>query len=102
MRKKTFVDVAKELAGRLGEALWLQVGGRGLRSREEGLGWCLVGRWGDGLVVETEIASFRKWGERSWNLKKGVKVLKMGEPFFLLQFEDEEEVESVKEGDAPL
>ena len=51
MRKKTFVDVAKEPAGRLGEALWLQVGGRGLRSREEGLGWCLVGRWGDWLVV---------------------------------------------------
>ena len=29
-------------------------------------------------------------------------MLKMGEPFFLLEFEDEEEVESVKEGDAPL
>ena len=93
--KKTFVDVAKEPAGRQGDALWIQVGGRGLRNREEGLGRCLVGRWGDRLVVETEMVSFRKWEERSWNLKKGVKVLKLGGPFMLLEFEAEEEAERV-------
>ncbi|KAL6345748.1 hypothetical protein AAG906_017492 [Vitis piasezkii] len=38
--------------------------------REEGLGRCLVGMWGVRSVVETEMASFRKWGEHSWNLKK--------------------------------
>ena len=63
--KKSCVDVAKEPAGRQGDALWLQVGGRGLRNREEGLGRCLVGRWDDGSVVETELLSVRKWGERS-------------------------------------
>ena len=52
-KKKSFLDVAKEPAGRIGEELWLQVGGRGVRSREEGLGRCLVGRWGDGEVLET-------------------------------------------------
>ena len=93
--KKTFVDVAKEPAGRQGDALWLQVGGRGLRNREEGLGRCLVERWDDGSVVETEMVLVRKWGERSWNLKKGMKVLKLGGPFMLLEFEDEEEAERV-------
>ena len=93
--KKTFVDVVKEPAGRLGDAAWLQVGGRRLRSREEGLGRCLVGRWGNGLVVEAEMVSVRIWGEHSWNLKKCVKVLKLGGPFFLLELEDEEEAERV-------
>ena len=94
-KKKSFLDVAKEPAGRIGEELWLQVGERGVRSREEGLGRCLVGRWGDGAVLETELTSFRKWEECSWNLKKSVKVMKLGEPFFLLEFEDEEEAERV-------
>ena len=66
-----------------------------MRSREEGLGRCLVGRWDDGLVVETELLSVRKWGERSWNIKNGMKVLSMGGPFMLLEFEDEEEAERV-------
>ena len=96
--KKTFVDVAKEPVGRLGDASWLQVGRRGLRGREEGLDQCLVGMWGVGSVVETKMASFRKWGEHNWNLKKGVQVLKLGGPFFLLEFEDEKEAESVKRG----
>ena len=64
-----------------------------MRNREEGLGRCLVGRWDDGSVVETELLSVRKWGERSWNIKNGMKVLSMGGPFMLLEFEDEEEVE---------
>ncbi|RVX18219.1 hypothetical protein CK203_006709 [Vitis vinifera] len=53
------------------------------------------GSVGDGEVLETELTSFRKWGERSSNLKKSVKVMKLGEPFFLLEFEDEEEAERV-------
>ncbi|RVW77810.1 hypothetical protein CK203_054450 [Vitis vinifera] len=93
--KKAFVDVAREPARRIGDALWLQFGGRELRGREDVLGRCLVGRWGFGLVVEWEMASFRKWGERFWNLKKGMKVLKLGGAFFLLEFEDEEEAERV-------
>ena len=66
-----------------------------MRNREEGLGRCLVGRWDDGLVVETELLSVRKWGERSWNIKNGMKVLSMGGPFMLLEFKDEEEAERV-------
>ena len=91
--KKSFLDVAKGPAGRIGEELWLQVGGRGLRRREEGLGRCLVGRW-EGAAMEMELDSFRNWGKRSWNLRKGVKVMKLGEPF-LLEFEDGGEAERV-------
>ena len=45
--------------------------------------------------MEMEISSIRNWGKRRWNLRKGVKVMKLGEPFFLLEFEDEGEVERV-------
>ena len=93
--KKEFVDVAREPTGRIGDASWLQFGGRELRGREDVLGRCLVGRWGNGSVVESELASFRKWGERFWNLKKGVKVMKLGGAFLLLEFEDEEEAKRV-------
>ncbi|RVX05507.1 hypothetical protein CK203_013625 [Vitis vinifera] len=64
-------EVTKEQARRQGEgeALWLQVGGRGLSDRKEGLGRCLVGSWGAGSVKS------------------------MGGPFMLLEFEDENEAE---------
>ena len=87
--KKTFVDVAKKSARRQGDVLWLQIGRKRLRNRKEGLGWCLIGIWDDGLMVETKLFSIRKWGERSWNIKNGMKVLSMGGPFMLLEFEDE-------------
>ena len=53
--KKLFVDVTKKPVGKQGDALWLQVGGRGLRNRENGLGRCLVGSWGTGSVGEPEL-----------------------------------------------
>ena len=46
-------------------------------------------------MVELELDSLRKWEERFWNLKKDMKVMKLGGTFFLLEFEDEEEVERV-------
>ena len=58
--KKSFADVTKELAGKQGDALWLQVRGRGLRNREKGLGRCLVGSWDTELVGEPESQTFRK------------------------------------------
>ena len=41
-----------------------------MRNREEGLGRCLVGRWGTGSMGELELQSVRKWGEHSWNIRK--------------------------------
>ena len=72
--KRAFVDVAREPTGRIGDALWLQLGGRKKWSREEQLGRCLVGRWGDDSILETELISLRRWGERLWNLKRGVRL----------------------------
>ena len=46
-------------------------------------------------MVELELDSLRKWEECFWNLKKDMKVMKLGGTFFLLEFEDEEEVERV-------
>ena len=46
-------------------------------------------------MVELELDSLRKWEERFWNLKKDMKVMKLGGTFFLLEFEDEEEAERV-------
>ena len=43
--KKAFVDVAREPARRIGDALWLQFGGRELRGREDVLGWWWSRRW---------------------------------------------------------
>ena len=70
-----------------------------MRNREEGLNQCLVGRWDDESGVEAELLSVRKWGKRGWNIKNGMKVLSMGGPFMLLEFEDEDEVErALKKG----
>ena len=46
-------------------------------------------------MVELELDSLRKWEECFWNLKKDMKVMKLGGTFFLLEFEDEEEAERV-------
>ena len=91
--KKSYADVTKEPAGKQGDALWLQVGGRVLRNREKGLGRCLVGRWGTGLVGELELQTFKKWGEDVWNSRKGLRMLSMGGPLMMLEFEDEEDTE---------
>ena len=72
--KRAFVDVARAPTRRIGDALWLQLGGRKKWSREEQLGRCLVGRWGDDSILETELISLRRWGERLWNLKRGVRL----------------------------
>ena len=68
--KKSFVDMTKESVGRQRDALWLQVGERGLRNKEKGLSRCLVGRWGTGSVRELELQSVRKWREHSWYIRK--------------------------------
>ncbi|RVW77230.1 putative ribonuclease H protein [Vitis vinifera] len=49
-----------------------------------------------GKKKQGEIRSFLDVAKdrlEGWNLRKGVKVMKMGEPFFLLEFEDEGEAE---------
>ena len=44
-KNQSFVEVAKAKAGRIGDVVWLQLGGGTLRNREEKLGRCLLGKW---------------------------------------------------------
>ena len=39
-------------------------------SKEEQLDCCLVGRWGEDLILESELILSRKWEEHLWNLKR--------------------------------
>ena len=68
--------------------MWLQLGGRDLRSKDEQLGRYLVGRWGGAIVPVPDMALLRRWGVRLWNLKGGVSFSNLGGGLFLAEFED--------------
>ncbi|RVW74361.1 hypothetical protein CK203_056854 [Vitis vinifera] len=108
IESKSFEVSVEEVRGKLkgtivdrsrGFSSWIRFGDLSLRNLLEGFEECCrkekEGRWGDGSVVELELDSLRKWEERFWNLKKDMKVMKLGGTFFLLEFEDEEEAERV-------
>ena len=59
-KKQSFVEVAKAKARRIGDVVWLQLGGRVLRSRDEQLGRCLVGQWGEVMVQFPDLAWLRR------------------------------------------
>ena len=86
--ERSFVKVVKAKVRRLGDAVWLQLGGRDLRSRDEQLGRYLVGRWGGAIVPVPDMALLRRWGVRLWNLKGGVSFSNLGGGLFLAEFED--------------
>ena len=96
--RKTFVEVAKAKAGRLGDSVWLQLRGSNLRSKEEQLGRNLVGRWGEEVASVPDLAMLRRWGVRLWNLKRGVSFLHLGSGLFLAEFVDAKEAERVLRG----
>ncbi|RVX18630.1 hypothetical protein CK203_006499 [Vitis vinifera] len=94
-KNRSFVEVAKAKAGRIEDAVWLQLGGRALRSREEQLGHCLVGKWEAEAGRRLDLDCLRTWGRRLWNLKWGVCFSFLGGGFFLAEFEVAEEAERV-------
>ena len=83
-KNRSFVEVAKAKAGRIGDAVWIQLGGRALRSREKQLGRCLVGRWEAEFGRCPDLDCLRNWGRRLWNLK-GECVFRFWEEAFFLQ-----------------
>ena len=93
--RRTFVEVANAKVGRLGDVVWLQLGGKDLRSQEEQLGRCFVGWWGEAIASVPDLALLRRWGVRHWNLKGGVSFSNLGSGFFLAKFEAAEKVERV-------
>ena len=94
-KNRSFVEVAKAKAGRIEDAVWLQLGGRALRSREEQLGHCLVEKWEAETGRRLDLDCLRTWGRRLWNLKWGVCFSFLGGGFFLAEFEVAEEAERV-------
>ena len=93
--KRSFAEVTKAKVGRLRDVVWLQLGDRDLRSRDEQLGLCLVGRWGGTTPLVPKLALLRRWGVHLWNLKRGVSFSNLGGGLFLAEFQDAVEVERV-------
>lgn len=76
--------LSRQKGDRLGDAIWDHFGGPELRHREEQLGWCLVGRWGEDAAFIPDLFALRNWGINSWHLKGGLKISKLHGDFFCL------------------
>ena len=92
---RSFVEVAKAKAGRIGDAVWIQLGGRALKGRDEQLGRCLMGRWETEDKQCPNLDCLKLWGRSLWNLKGGVRFSYLGGTYFLAEFELAEEAERV-------
>ena len=57
--KKSYVDVVKTKAKKLGEVVWLQLGEKDILSERELLDRCLVGRWGQSLVLAPNMPALK-------------------------------------------
>ena len=92
---QSLVEVAKEKVGCYGEAIWVQIGARETMVREEQLGWCLVGRWGEVSGSVSKVALLRSWGAYHWNLKRGLNVARLDGGLLLFMFENKAEAKRV-------
>ena len=90
-----FVKIEKKNEGRRGDALWMEIGGRGWNSREEQLNRCLVGNWEKGEEYYCNLDSLRRWGKQQWNLQGEISIKKLLAGTFLLEFESKEEATRV-------
>ncbi|RVX03671.1 hypothetical protein CK203_023087 [Vitis vinifera] len=80
---------------RLGEAGWLQLGEEDVSRGRKLLDRCLVGRWGKTLVLVPDPCALESWGKNNWKLKGGVKLVRMGDIFILIEFEKKAEANKV-------
>ena len=92
---RSFADIVKEKSGKLGDSIWVQLGGQDLRHREEQLEQCLVGRWGKGDGSFPDLDALRTWGIESWYLRGGLQIAKLGGAFLLFEFENKLEADQV-------
>ena len=93
--KKSYVDVVKTGAKKLGEAVWLQLGEKDILSKRELLDRCLVGRWGQSPMSALDMPTLESWGRSLRNIKGGVKLARLGGPLLLIEFENKEEADKV-------
>ena len=48
------------------ETIWLQIGEGVVQGREEKLRRCLVGKFGEGPISESEVQALEMWARRTW------------------------------------
>ena len=59
--------------------MWLQLGGRDLRSKEEQLGRYLVGQWKEEAAPFLDLALLRRWGGASLEFEGESELFEFGQ-----------------------
>ena len=72
--KRLYANSIWKVHGRIGEAVWIQVGIDEVQSRKEQLTCCLVGRWGECSDLGLEVCLLNRWVTLNWPLSGGVKI----------------------------
>ena len=97
---ETYAEVVRKVPSMVGDAIWLQLGGSEVKSREEQLRKCLIGWLGKVLDPFLNIFSLKNVVTGLWSLKGrggGLKILVFGGTLFLLNLEDNSKAKRVLE-----
>ena len=95
LETRTYADVTKSRAGRIGDKVWLEVGRRVKLERFELLDRCLVGRWENGVNPSLELDFLKHWASQAWLLKGNLNIDVLGGGLLLFEFECSSEAERV-------
>ncbi|RVW91642.1 hypothetical protein CK203_024179 [Vitis vinifera] len=95
LETRTYADVTKSRAGKIGDKVWLEVGRRVKPERVELLDRCLVGRWENGVNPSLELDFLKHWAGQAWLLKGNLNIDVLGGGFLLFEFECSSEAECV-------
>ncbi|KAL6332502.1 hypothetical protein AAG906_008536 [Vitis piasezkii] len=95
LEPRTYADVTKSRAGRIGDKVWLEVGRRVKPERFELLDRCLVGRWENGVNPSLELDFLKHWAGQAWLLKGKLNIGVLGGGLLLFEFECLSEAERV-------
>ena len=95
LEPRTYADVTKSRAGRIGDKVWLEVGRRVKPERFELLERCLVGRWENGVNPSLELDFLNHWAGQAWLLKGKLNISALGGGLLLFEFECLSEAERV-------
>ncbi|WJZ82789.1 hypothetical protein VitviT2T_002517 [Vitis vinifera] len=92
---KSYAEAVKTSPGRVGQAVWLEVGEREVRGRLDQLKKCLVGWWGLNLAPFPELEFVRIWARQHWALMGNLRIDRLGRGLLLFEFKSSSEVECV-------
>ena len=92
---KSYAEAVKTSPGRVGQAVWLEVGEREVRGRLDQLKKCLVGWWGLNLAPFPELEFVRIWARQHWALMGNLRIDRLGRGLLLFEFKSSSEAECV-------